>query len=91
MVSAVGTGRAMENGNGDPSTLAACGCCCVSDSGCSHSLPPSLPQKVAQAERQEVVLLQQCWVSMLLAGEDLLRASFKHRVGLQGQLALEHT
>lgn len=55
----------MENRNGDPSTLAVCGCCRVSDSGCSHfpTKSPTAEEKVAQAERQEVVLLQQLWVS----------------------------
>lgn len=46
-------------------------------------------QKVAQAEGPEVVLLQQCCVSMLLAAGDLLRAFFKHGVTAE-QLALEH-
>lgn len=43
MASAVGTGRAMENGNGDPSTLAVCGCC-VCQTLAVLTLPPSLPQ-----------------------------------------------
>lgn len=68
-----------------------CGCCHVSGSGCSHSptQSPTAEQKVAQAEGPEVLLLHQGWVSMLLAGEDLLRASFKHGVTAE-QLALEH-
>lgn len=68
-------------GNGDPSTLAVCGCCCVRLwlFSLSHQVSHSWAESGTGWEARSGSS-QQGWVSMLLAGRDLLRASFKHRV-----------